>query len=451
MASLSPYRAQFFDDSGNPLSGGKVCFYASGTTTPQNTYTDQSGSTPNANPVILNARGEASIWMDSLSYKVVLKTANDVTIWTEDNIQPSSYSTVNKTSTTGSAILPSGTTAERDGSPVSGYLRFNSTTQALESWFSAAWQTIATAATAVLVTGAQSIAGVKTFLDGIEISSTKKINCLGTSAALQIAGTDAVPFNAGGVTSKLQSVACTQNAGALTFTLNPCVLDFRSTTLTTGVPVTRLINSALSLVLPSGGTLGAVTTVSAQLILVAIDNAGTPELAVVNIAGGNDLSETGIINTTAISAASTANNVFYSTTARTGVAYRVVGHVDAVNTAGSWGNPTLVQGYGGQALAAMSSLGYGQTPQSLTGSRVIGTTYYNTTGKPIIVSILATGAATSAYGALSINGTAFSYTSTAFAASAGVMLPPTVIPQNASYVLNNSFSSLTISNWYELR
>lgn len=189
------------------------------------------------------------------------------------------------------------------------------------------------------------------------------------------------------VVNQIQPVTATQGSGALTFGVNPTTLDFRNTTLTNGVPTTLKVGT-LSLVLPSGGTLGAVSGVSARIALVVINNAGTPELAVVNIAGGNDLSETGVINTTAISASSTSANTFYSTTARTGVAYRVSGFADAVNTAGAWGNPTLVQGYGGQALAAMSSLGYGQTRQDVTGSRTNGTTYYNTTGKPIIAMIV---------------------------------------------------------------
>jgi hypothetical protein len=42
-----------------------------------------------------------------------------------------------------------------------------------------------------------------------------------------------------------------------------------------------------------------------------------------------------------------------------------------------------VQGAGGNALDAMASLGYGQTWQTVT--RVSGTTYYNTTGKPIVL------------------------------------------------------------------
>jgi hypothetical protein len=83
--------------------------------------------------------------------------------------------------------------------------------------------------------------------------------------------------------------------------------------------------------------------------VIAINNAGTIELAVINVAGGNDLSETGLISTTAISASATSNSVFYSTTARTNVAYRVVGYVESTQaTAGTWATaPSTIQGQGG--------------------------------------------------------------------------------------------------------
>jgi len=41
--------------------------------------------------------------------------------------------------TTGSEILPSGTTAQRDGSPVAGYFRFNTTTTGFEGYNGSAW------------------------------------------------------------------------------------------------------------------------------------------------------------------------------------------------------------------------------------------------------------------------------------------------------------------------
>lgn len=82
---LTPPRLQFFDNSGNPLAGGKVYTYEAGTTTPKDTYTNQGGGTPNANPVILDSAGRASIWLSG-SYKIVVKDSSDNTITTDDNI-----------------------------------------------------------------------------------------------------------------------------------------------------------------------------------------------------------------------------------------------------------------------------------------------------------------------------------------------------------------------------
>jgi hypothetical protein len=88
MASLTPTpKQQFFDANGNPLVLGKVYTYAGGTTTPIPTYVDQTGATANTNPIILNSRGMANIWLEpTLAYKFVVTDANDVTQYTTDNI-----------------------------------------------------------------------------------------------------------------------------------------------------------------------------------------------------------------------------------------------------------------------------------------------------------------------------------------------------------------------------
>ena len=90
---LSPYGgvgAQFLDNSGNVLTGGKIFTYAAGTTTPQVAYGDSTGATPLSNPIILNAAGRVptgEIWLtDGLVYKFVLTDSNDVLIATYDNI-----------------------------------------------------------------------------------------------------------------------------------------------------------------------------------------------------------------------------------------------------------------------------------------------------------------------------------------------------------------------------
>lgn len=187
----------------------------------------------------------------------------------------------------------------------------------------------------------------------------------------------------------IQPITASVGSSALTCTLNPTILNFRNTPLTSGTINTRTVATAISVVVPSTATLGTVSAQQSRLVLLALDNAGTVELAVVNIAGGNNLDETTLISTTAIAAGSNTANVIYSTTARTSLPFRVVGYIESTQaTAGTWATaPTTIQGQGGQALAAMSSIGYGQTWQVVTGSRSLSTTYYNTTGKPIYVLV----------------------------------------------------------------
>lgn len=92
--NLSPYGgvgAQFLDNSGNVLTGGKIYTYQAGTTTPQPTYTTSAGNIPHSNPIILDASGRVpsggEIWLtDGLSYKFILRDANDVLIATYDNV-----------------------------------------------------------------------------------------------------------------------------------------------------------------------------------------------------------------------------------------------------------------------------------------------------------------------------------------------------------------------------
>lgn len=85
---LSPLiKFREFDANGLPLIGGLLYSYVAGTTTPQATYTDQSGNTPNSNPVVLDSSGRASIWVDpTLAYKFVLNDALGNLIYTVDQV-----------------------------------------------------------------------------------------------------------------------------------------------------------------------------------------------------------------------------------------------------------------------------------------------------------------------------------------------------------------------------
>lgn len=80
---------QFLDDTPIVYEGGKLFFYITGTTTPANTYADNTLVTANPNPITLDSSGRSpvSIWLDpAVTYKVVLKDINNVTIWTRDPV-----------------------------------------------------------------------------------------------------------------------------------------------------------------------------------------------------------------------------------------------------------------------------------------------------------------------------------------------------------------------------
>ena len=85
MAKLIPSPKFHVEKSdGTPASGWKVNTYEPGTSTRKSTYTTSAESTANANPVVLDSRGEANIWWSG-SYKVVVTDENDVVIYTVDN------------------------------------------------------------------------------------------------------------------------------------------------------------------------------------------------------------------------------------------------------------------------------------------------------------------------------------------------------------------------------
>lgn len=105
MATLLPEGKQSFTNSaGAPLIGGKVYTYDAGTSTPRVTYQDSAGTVPNANPVILDARGEATIFWSG-TYKVVLKDAADATIWSVDGVASADSYTLALDGPNGASLL----------------------------------------------------------------------------------------------------------------------------------------------------------------------------------------------------------------------------------------------------------------------------------------------------------------------------------------------------------
>lgn len=104
IAKISPYAFfQELDNNGDPLAGGQLFTYESGTVVNKQTFTTEDESTPNTNPVILDAAGRADIWLGTGSYTFLLKDSDDVTISTVDDIVGDAsgalYSTVVSVST----------------------------------------------------------------------------------------------------------------------------------------------------------------------------------------------------------------------------------------------------------------------------------------------------------------------------------------------------------------
>lgn len=80
-------RLTFVDINNDPLSGGLVETYTAGTTTPATTWQDRELTAANTNPIVLDGKGGASVWLqDGLFYKMVVRDRFEVLQLTLDNI-----------------------------------------------------------------------------------------------------------------------------------------------------------------------------------------------------------------------------------------------------------------------------------------------------------------------------------------------------------------------------
>ena len=247
--------------------------------------------------------------------------------------------------------------------------------------------------------------------------------------------------------SKLLPFSATLSSNTLVNTLSPTTLDFRPTSLNSG-SYNTVNTGTLTLTAPTAASLGLTTLVQGRLALLVAYNGGTPVLCVSNLAGGLQLDEANLISPTTIGAGSTSANVIYSASSVSANSpYRVVGFVDVIWTSGTgFTTLTAFQGVGGQSLTALSSLGYSQSWQNLTGSRASGTTYYNTTGRPISVAVSASTTGSSncsiTVGGVVIQGSAYS-------TAGGQQAVTAIVPPNVGYSFTSSNGS--INQWSELR
>lgn len=80
---------QYFLLDGRVNAGGKLWFYETDLTTPKSTWSDESLTTLNSNPVIMDAAGRTltDVWGDDTEYGVVMTNSADVVIWTRNNVR----------------------------------------------------------------------------------------------------------------------------------------------------------------------------------------------------------------------------------------------------------------------------------------------------------------------------------------------------------------------------
>lgn len=102
-------RTKPVDGQGDPYAAAQLFFYAAGTTTPATVYSDADLTTAHTNPVVADSAGlfPAIFISPTVEYRVILKDADDVTLWDVDNVNAPGLSQ----SVLGSALYPI-TTAE---------------------------------------------------------------------------------------------------------------------------------------------------------------------------------------------------------------------------------------------------------------------------------------------------------------------------------------------------
>lgn len=240
--------AQFLDNNGNPLSAGKLYTYLAGTTTNSTVYTTSAGTIAHTNPIILDAGGRVSnggeIWGTSgVAYKFVLQDATSNLIATWDNI-PTTSSALNGTGTNNAVPYFNSSGVFSSGSN----LTFNGTDLSIAGAVNSA--TLSTSGNATVTGTIASTGGIT--------SATPAVTQSASDSSTKIATTEFVKKYA--PSAKIQPISASVASGALTITLNPTYLDFRSSTANSGTITSLAVPSAITLTVPSGTGLGAYST-----------------------------------------------------------------------------------------------------------------------------------------------------------------------------------------------
>ena len=181
-------------------------------------------------------------------------------------------STVSQTSETGAAILPAGTTAQRDGSPAAGYLRWNSTLSRTEVYSGSTWMDISQSGLETVdednmssnsATKIPTQQSVKAYVDAqVTASSTGDITSV-------VAGTGL----SGGASSGTATLNIDSSVATLTGTQTLSAKTLTSPVINTGVSGSAILDSDTM----SGAS--ATTLSSSESIKAYVDAQTTDETA----------------------------------------------------------------------------------------------------------------------------------------------------------------------------
>lgn len=377
-ASIIQFLLSQCRDSEGLLSNGKVYFYNPGTSDDTGVYVwlDPDATIAANNPYTLDANGTAQVYAYG-SFRIVIKDSDGITRMDYDNIyfnsQGDYYVSANISSynddlaaavlaigstnitlhidipitVTANLTVPANIVLERSqGGTIT--VSPGATLTIVTAPISPATQWFYGAGT-VTVTGKPQEAAWWGSAEKVTLTNLEVTTQTGLKVGVFTFPTNEYNYRTQNLLDNL-SFTATVAAKALTISLkgadgnapsatNIVKIAFRSATLTTPTPVIRYITAATTLTLSSGSTLGFTSGEVGRMYVWAIDNAGTVELAISRTAF---FRESNVVTTTAEGGAGGADSIsiMYSTTQRTGVAFRCIGYIEIQSgaTAGEWDN-----------------------------------------------------------------------------------------------------------------